>query len=149
MHNRKYVPGIVDLVKGRVKNLGKTGHQDYVENLIIQSNFLKDAPFRWVGLIYWFGEKNETKPTYKHINKKYGDLPISIELKMEVLSAADKKSVEVLSQIMLIGALDALIDVGRKYDLPTQTFERARALYTHIPETVDEVNALSDKGLKV
>ena len=140
-HNRKYVPGAIDLIKGRVRNGYKFVNQDGIERLIIESHFLDQAPFRWVGLIYRYGIKNELVPEYQRINKKYGDLPIAIELKMNILEWADKNNHKLLYDIFMIGALEALIHVGQKYKLPLDCLKQERAKYSIIPETIEECEA--------
>ena len=147
MHNRKFVPGGVALVKGRLRSLDYMD-QDGIEALILkQKNFLENAPFKWVGLIYRYGIKNTLKPYYQRINQKYGDIPVAIELNMEVLQAADRISIDLLRDIFTIGALECLIDIGRKYKLPTDVFIAERAKYKDIPETAEEVQALPNHRL--
>ncbi len=112
--------------------------QDYIESIIIASNYLEEAPFKWVGLIYRYGLKNMTKPEYQRINKKYGDIPVAIELKMEILEWADAHNIELLKEIFAIGALDTLIDIGNKYKLPLDAILLEREKYGIIPETIQE-----------
>lgn len=137
-HNRKYVPSGVALVMGRVKNSGKMIDQDKIEKILIDSNFFEDMPFKWVGLLYLYGIKNSLIPKYERINKKYGDLPIEIELKMEILEWADQHNLELLYDIFMIGALEALMHVGKKYKLPTHLLEAERLKYGNVPETIEE-----------
>jgi hypothetical protein len=142
-HNRKYVPGAIDLVRGRLKNSIKLMEQDKVEQLLIESKFLDKAPFKWVGLIYRYGLKNMLIPEYSRISKKYGDLPIAIELKMEILEWADQNDLKLLYDILMIGALEALIHVGNKYDLPVEILKAERSKYGNIPETVEECRLIA------
>lgn len=137
-HNRKYVPGAVDLVKGRVKNDFKVVEQDKIEKLLIDSNFFENMPFKWIGLLYLYGTKNSLIPKYERISKKHGDLPIEIELKMEILEWADQNNLELLYDIFMIGALEALIHVGKKYKLPIHLLEAERSKYGNIPEAIEE-----------
>ncbi|KJV92575.1 Imm39 family immunity protein [Rickettsia bellii] len=95
-------------------------------------------PFKWVGLLYLYGTKNLLIPKYERINKKYGDLPIEIELKMEILEWADQNNLELLYDIFMIGALEALMHVGKKYKLPTHLLEEECSKYGNIPETIEE-----------
>ena len=138
MHDRKYVPGAVDLVKGRVKNDFKVVDQDEIEKILIDSDFFNNMPFQCVGLIYRYGHQNKTVPEYQRINKKYGDLPISVELKMEILQWADQNDLKLLKDILMIAALEALIHVGKKYKLSTHLLEAERSKYSVIPETIEE-----------
>ena len=144
-HNRKFVPGDVDLVPGRLRNLKETLFiQDAIEKIMIDSNFLENAPFKWVGLIFRLGLKNMLFPEFKRINKKYGDLPIAVEMKMEILQWADKHNIKLLQDIYMIASLEALIHVGEKYSLPNELFYAERAKYGNIPETIEEAEELSN-----
>jgi hypothetical protein len=137
-HNRKYVPGGVALVIGRLKNSIKLMEQDAIEQLLIDSHFLDHAPFKWISFIYRYGLKNELTPEYQRINKKHNYLPIAIEVKMEILEWADKNNLKLLYDIFMIGALEALIDVGKKYELPTDLLKSERSKYGNIPETIED-----------
>lgn len=148
-HNKKIVFAGIDLVKGKIRNtfLSREELRDNLENDIISSNFLEGAPFTWIGIIYRYGLKNYLKPEYKRISKKYGDLSVAIEIKMEVLQAADRISVNLLRDIFTVGALECLIDIGRKYKLPTDVFVAERAKYNDVPETAEEVESLPNHRL--
>lgn len=137
-HNRKYVPGGVALVKGRLRYAAQSMEQDKIEDLLVKSNFFETAPFKWVGLMYRYGTKNLIIPEYDRIDKKDGELPIAIELKMEVIEWASKNNLKLLYNILMIGALEALIHVGKKYKLPVHLLEAERAKYGTIPETIEE-----------
>jgi len=144
-HNRKYVPGGVALVIGRLKNSLKVMEQDAIEKLLIDSNFLDHAPFKWVSFTYRYGLKNELIPEYSKINKKYGnELHIAIELKMEILEWADKNNLKLLYNIFMIGALEALIHVGQKYNLPTDLLKSERTKYGIIPDSIEECEQQSE-----
>tara|TARA_B110000503_G_scaffold132322_1_gene208135 strand:+ start:1013 stop:1465 length:453 start_codon:yes stop_codon:yes gene_type:complete len=138
-HNRKYVPGAVALVIERLKNDLKVMEQDAIEKLLIESNLFDHAPFKWVSFTYRYGLKNELIPEYSKINKRYGnELHIAIELKMEILEWSDKNNLKLLYDIFMIGALEALIHVGIKYQLPTEILKAERIKYGNIPETIEE-----------
>lgn len=82
-HNRKLALGGVSLTKAKLnKNNGKALDfvRDEVEKVIIDSHFLEGATFSWITIIIRYGLKNDDKPSYKAINKKYGDLPLAIEI---------------------------------------------------------------------
>lgn len=146
MHNRKLVLGSVGLVIGSLKNTScRLKLRDDLEMIMIHSNYLEGAPFKWVGLIYRYGLKNMTKPEYQRINKKYGDIPIAVELKMEILQWADANNIDLLKEIFAIGALDALIDIGRKYKLPIDAILLEREKYGLIPESIQECEAWVQK----
>ena len=121
--------------------------QDLIEQFLIESNFLEDAPFKWVGLMYRYGLKNDLVPEYDRIDKKDGELPIAIELKMEILQWADQNNLKLLYDIFMIGALEALIHVGHKYHLPFARLEIERLKYGTIPETIEECEVYAHASL--
>jgi hypothetical protein len=140
MHDRKLVFGIMGLIQGRAKNINITlpSIRDRLEQMIIDSNCLEKAPFKWVDLLFMQGEVCNLKVKFGRINKKYGDVSVSVELKMEILQWADKNNVPLLGEIYTIATLEALIQVAQKYDLPCDVFIKERAQYGAIPETVEE-----------
>ena len=156
MEKKLFVPGGVDLVgvrlifKRDIKNTFKVWENTdpKIEKLLKQSNFFEKVPFWWIGFIYRYGIKNKLVPDYKRISKKYGDLPIAIELRADILSWADQNNVHLLEDIFMVGALEALIHVGHKYKLPTEALEKEREKYNDIPETVEECECL-DRLLKL
>lgn len=138
VHNRKFVPSGVALVFGRLKNALTLMPQDPIEQLIIQSNFLKDAPFLWIGLTYRYGIQNNLKVEFQKISKKYGDLSVAIELDMEILKWSDQNNLQLLSDILTIAALESIIQIGQKYKIETTIFNRERSKYGNIPSTIQE-----------
>ncbi len=92
---------------------------DEMERLMIETGYLDNAPFKWVGLILRYGLKNEDEPHYQRINKKYGDLPVAIELDTNELRNASR---EELKEIFTIATLKVLVHVARKYGLPGERF---------------------------
>ena len=144
-HNRKYVPSAVDLVKGRVKNSPELIEQDQIEHLLIQSHFFDIAPFKWVGLMYRYGMKNCLIPHYAPIDRIDGELPIAIELKMEILEWADKNNLRLFYDIHIIGALEALLHVGRQHKLPTHLIEAEPDQYHPIPESLEVCERFYEK----
>lgn len=137
-HNRKFVPGSVDLIQGRVRNGINLMPQDEIEQILIESGILKDAPFLWVGMLYLYGTKLDLKAKFKSISKKYGDLDISVELDMKILQWADQNNLKLLKDIFMIAALEGLIQICKKYKLPDARFKEERLKYGTIPETVEE-----------
>lgn len=137
MHNRKYVSGITALVIERIIH-NWILPQDSIEKLIIDSHFLEKAPFLWISLSYRYGIKNDLKVLFQGIDKKYGDLDIALELDTDILEWADSHNLGLMHDIYLIAALEALIQVGKKYKLPTEIFESERAKYGNIPTTIEE-----------
>jgi hypothetical protein len=135
-HNRKIVFSGVALVMGLLDNDLRCMRQikDALEALMINSGYLDGAPFKWVGLIFRYGLKNEKVPHYQRINKKWGDLPLAIELDMRVLMTADEEDPELLKEYFEIAALDSLIHAGKKYKLNTIELETRRAQLGRIPD---------------
>lgn len=142
MHNRKFVSSSVDMVKIRFLTRGIMGGiQDLIEQLIINSDYLNDAPFKWVGLSYRYGLVNKLKPYYQRIDKKDGEIPLAIELDSHILKWADNNCPELFREIFIIGALDVLIDVGRKYKLPMDLILEEKEKRGNIPNTIEECEA--------
>lgn len=139
-HNRKFVPGIIDMVKVRLPNIKHVvSMQDDIEKIIIDSNFLENAPFKWVGLFFRLGIKNDLIPEYQRIDKKDGELPIAVEIDFELLKWADDHDVQLLKDLFMMAGLEALIHVGKKYKLPIDIIEKERSMYGPFPESVEEL----------
>lgn len=66
------------------------------------------------------GLEYDVQPEYGRINKKYGDLPLSIEIDVRDLSVAGDEGVYL---IYSRAALIALIHAGKKYNLPVSGLE--------------------------
>ncbi len=119
-HDRKLVLGGTSLTLARPprKDL-EVGAEimDEIEQVMLDTNYLDNAPFKWVGIFLRYGLKNEDKPHYQQINKKYGDLPLAIELDTHELIEADR---EELKRLFLVATLKALIHAGHKYKLPVK-----------------------------
>ena len=125
VHNRKLVIGAVSLTQARLRGVkdmqALTEIRDELEKEIVESRYLNDAPFRWVGLIIRYGVNNDNKPEYSRINKKHGDLPLAIEIDTRRMIDA---SYEELLRIFRRASLISLIDAGKKYNLPTDRLEK-------------------------
>jgi len=121
-HNRKLVLGGASLTMARCNRyIGEVGPEvmDELERLMISTGYLEKAPFKWVGLILRFGLKNEDEPHYQRINKKYGDLPVAIELDTHDLQHASRDE---LKEIFTVATLKVLVHVAQKYGLPGDRF---------------------------
>lgn len=94
--------------------------QDEIESLMISSGYITSAPFEWVTVSLRYGLKNEEEPHYQRISKKYGDLPLAIELDMHQLMEADRNE---LKRLFTLATLTALIHAGKKYKLPISGLE--------------------------
>lgn len=130
----------VALVKGRLRNSMKSWEEIEIllDKLIRQNNLFEGAPFLWVGIDFMYGIKNDLKVKFSRPNKKYGDLPVSLELDMKILQWADQNNLNLLHDIFMIAALEALIQVGQKYKLSIEPFVEERAKYGNIPNTIKE-----------
>ncbi len=117
-HDRKLGLLEVSLTKQRLKPLWGTALdwvRDDIEKIIIHSNFLDGAPFSWVTIAIRYGLKDDEKPDYQSINKKFGDLPLSIEIDTNKLIDA---SINELKLIFERTVLVALIDAGQRFERP-------------------------------
>ena len=103
------------LPRASIRALGTV--RDELEKTIIDSGFLIGAPFSWVTLAIRYGLKADDRPEYGPVNKKYGDLPLSIEIPTgDMLSASEER----LEELFRDAALRALIHAGDKYGRPTE-----------------------------
>lgn len=122
-HDRRLGLVGVALTTLRYKNYdieALTEARDKVECVLIKSLYFEDAPFWWVTLAIRYGLKNDEKPYYQKINKKYGDLPLAIEVDSNEMIEA---SFEELKRIFTIATLKALIHAGHKYKRPVEALE--------------------------
>src|SRR5918996_1898713 len=116
-HNRKLVLSAVSLTKARVRGDGPVAEEvrDDLEKSLIDSGYLEQAPFRWVGLVLRYGLKNDSEPTYRPIDRKDGELPLAIEIDVHEILSGDKAA---MKRAFMRAALTALIHAGRKFGLP-------------------------------
>ena len=103
---------VVHFKVDRVKLLGAI--RDQVEALMIESDYLGRAPFRWITLSLRSGLKNDIEPSYRRINAKYGDLPMTIEMDVSELQFAVEEEVR---RAYLTATLRALAHAARKFGL--------------------------------
>lgn len=61
-----------------VKALGEVRYE--LEQVVVNSGYLDGATFSWVTVAIRFGVKDEAEPHYQRISRKYGDLPLAIEI---------------------------------------------------------------------
>jgi hypothetical protein len=123
-HNRKLVIGGVDLVKVHLKNTLSVASEirDELENEIIQMGWFPNEHFNWVGLIWRYGVKTDIKPEIKKVNRKYRDLPVSIEIDATKLQELDQDIVRIKEYLKSI-TINCLFSVGLQYDLPVSKFQ--------------------------
>jgi hypothetical protein len=126
-HNRKIVIGATALTKARNNRheiVVGTEVMDELEPIIVDTGFLRDAPFEWISLVFRYGLKNDEAPTYEHIDERYHDLPLVMELDTRELQHASKDE---LKRIFMRAALKTLVHVGGRYHLPTTRIEEMLA----------------------
>ena len=125
-HGRKLVLSAVALVPGKVRHSAAAASEvrELVEAIMVRSAFLDRAPFSWVGLMLRYGKRNQESPEYDEVDPEDGELPVAIELDMNDLQKASKEDVQ---RHFLGATLRSLIDVGRRFDLPTAALEEAMA----------------------
>ncbi len=117
-HNRKLVLGGASLTQAKCnRHTATVGTEvrDRIEEVMNSVDFLKRAPFQWIGLMLRFGLRNETEPHYLGIDENDGEIALAIELDTHELQHA---SHEELTARFMVATLRALIDVGKKYNLP-------------------------------
>ena len=118
-HNRKLVIGGVALTMAKIpakqNGAAATRVRDELEKEMIQSGYLENAPFGWVGLLVRYGLVDETEPHYEKINQKHGDLPIAIEVDTHRLLGVSEDE---MAAVYRKAALIALIHAGERYGLP-------------------------------
>lgn len=114
--------GGVGLVKGRVRNAGAVMVEicDELEPILRDGYYCQRAPFQTVSLIIRFGSRQNLDPEYQPIDNIHSELPMSVELEMEVLKTMDRDQ---LKRLFLVATLKALIHAGHEFDLPTERLE--------------------------
>ncbi|MEM7701825.1 MAG: Imm39 family immunity protein [Pseudomonadota bacterium] len=128
-HDRKLTIGLSigypsSGIPSRFSWLAMEAVNEELEPLFVDTGFLTDAPFFWVTIIiYVVPEKPRGARCYP-INKKYGDLPLEIELDGTDLRG---KSTEELTCYFRAAALNTLIHAGKKYGKPIEVLERLLA----------------------
>lgn len=126
-HNRKL--GLSGIALTEQKNnrhdaKALTAVRDVVEKAMIESGYLDGAPFSWVTIAVRYGLKNDDKPSYQAINKKYGDLPLAIEVDTHEMVGA---SLDDLTLTFGKAVLKALIHAGQRFERPVEALERMLA----------------------
>jgi hypothetical protein len=125
-HKHRLVLGGAALTKSRNNrhNLPAMGIvSEELEKVLVDSGYLHEAPFSWVSVIIRYGLTNEITPHYQSINKKFGDLPLSIEIDSNQLVGA---SLEHVVHIFKVAVLNALIHAGKKHNRPHAELEALR-----------------------
>lgn len=139
----------VALVRGRMNNSFKTWDKidDFLTEFLKKKGYFQTEKFLYAQLIYRYGTKNNLKVEFGRIGKQYGELPIAVELDMAILQWADKHNLDLMHDIFMIAALEALIQVCEKYKLPKDIIVDERQKYGDIPNTIEECEAYQRKTL--
>jgi hypothetical protein len=88
--------------------------RDEIEAVMIQSEYLKGAPFEWITLALRYGLNKDDEPIYLGIDKKTGDLELAIGVDTDAIRSADESE---LKEIFSEATLKALIHAGERYSL--------------------------------
>ena len=117
--------GGVSLVKGRVRNAGLVMQEicNELEPLLSEIGFVDNAPFKTVSMIVRFGENTNLIPEYESINKRHCELPVAVEMELAGLRIASK---EVVKDAFFKAAINVLIDVAHRYNLPVGSLEEIK-----------------------
>jgi hypothetical protein len=145
IHNRKFIPSSIGLIQGRIKQSSKVASSlsSTIETLMIESKLLDDAPFTWLNFDYLYGEEQSSKPTYGRIDKKDGELPLDVYVPMSHIQwCQNENQLDLLRDILYTYALEALLDVGKKYNLTVDLIAEERTKYDDIPTTLEELQAM-------
>ncbi|MBB4839963.1 hypothetical protein HNP52_003055 [Sphingomonas kyeonggiensis] len=94
--------------------------REELEQEIIQSEYLENTPFRWVGLIIREGLVDEEKPHFGRIDPKDGELPLAIEIDVHRLLGVTEDE---MARVYRKATLTALVHAGKKYNLPIDRFK--------------------------
>ena len=139
----------IALVFGSIKNSKITCEPiDYLNSFMKEQKILDKCQFYYVALVCNLGIKNELKVKFGRISKAYGDLPIEVELDMEILMWADQHNLDLLYDIYMIAGLEALLQVAKKYKLPTEALLEERKKFGTIPNTIEECKAYVSSAKK-
>ncbi len=118
--------GGVSLIKGRVREAGLAMKEicDDLEPLLKEIGFVDNAPFNTVSMIIRFGEKTDLTPDYEPINKRHCELPVAVEMELSGLRVASK---DIVKSAFVKATIDVLLDVAKKYDLPSEPLKMIKA----------------------
>ncbi len=100
--------------------------RDELDSVLAEAGWFPSAPFKYVSLIIRYGLKTELNPEFQRIIKKYGELPIAVELKMEDMRAVhcDRNKLE---ELFKYATVEALLAVAERYALPKPLIEEYKS----------------------
>lgn len=114
------------------KDLGLVDLTYMLSAMLYEEQTLRQAPFHMINLILRIGFQNDDTPLYASINEDYGDLPVTIEVKMEDFLAAAKESARKLHYFCALAAVKAIIHICETYQLPNQPFKEEKQTLENI-----------------
>lgn len=115
---RRLAIGGVALVEARLGKINPVLMQILEEfnQWLLDDGWPGPAPFQYVSLIIRFGLKDDLEPEIGRVNKKYGELAVSIEVDTHPLL---KRDMEVARQVFQRATALALLGVAQKYSIPS------------------------------
>ncbi|USO01587.1 MAG: immunity protein 39 [Alphaproteobacteria bacterium] len=104
--------------------------------MIDESELVPNDIFEWISLIHVIS--NTLHPIkIGRISKSYKDLPVTTWISADIVRFTNFENRQLLQDIFMVAALEALIAVCKKYTLDDRAFVSERAKYGDIPETVE------------
>jgi len=97
---------------------------DEFEPELSRNDYVKNAPFDTVSLIFRFGEGDEFDPEIGKIDKRHSELPVAIAFSLARLKGMDRAK---LRDEFRMATLEVLCDVAANFDLPFEFLDRMRA----------------------
>jgi hypothetical protein len=122
-HSRKLGLTGVSLTKARLHKdttAALDRARNILESVLVRSQYFDEAPFSWVTICIGFGLKDSDEPEFQRINRKCGDLPLSIEVDTNRL--LESSSAQLCDIFVRAGAL-ALLRAGARYRRPIAELE--------------------------
>lgn len=125
-NKRTLLVGGVYLIPGRLKHASPLMVEicDEFDPELLQHEYVKDAPFDTVSLIFRFGEEDVFDPDIGDINNRHSELPVAIMFNLERLKDLDRS---LLREEFRTATLEVLCDVAANFDLPFEFLDRMRA----------------------
>lgn len=116
----------VDRIKIRNEFGALSRVRDYMNLILKQSNFLERAPFDWIQVVIHNVPDASEEIVMNRINKRYGDLSVTVKLDANELYDLGKLDEDRLYEKYLNVSISVLRDVARKYQLDTKFLEYVR-----------------------
>ena len=117
--------GGVYLVPGNLKHAGPLMVEvcDEFEPELMRNDYVKKAPFDTVSLILRFGESDQFDPEIGNVDKRYGELPVTIVFDFARLKGMERP---MLREEFRTAALEVLCDIAANFDLPFEFLDGMR-----------------------